>query len=127
MEVGIKNSLSFTVDKNMTAKAAGSGTLDVLATPVLCAFMEKCAWESVSEYLADGESTVGSLIELSHLSPTPIGGTVKIDSVLEEIDRKKLTFTLTATDDAGIIGKAKHERFIISIDRFMDKANSKIS
>ena len=85
------------------------------------------AMNSVSPYLSEGEATVGTLLNIKHLSATPIGCTVSCESELVEIDGRRLVFRVTARDSAGLIGEGTHERFIISAKKFMDKTKSKLS
>ena len=110
----------------MTAKKVGSGTMDVLSTPKLSAYMEKCAWQSVAAELKEGESTVGTAIELVHTSPTPVGMKVRCESELRSIDGKNLTFMITALDKAGEIARAKHERCIVTNENFLIKTAMKL-
>lgn len=125
MNLGIKGKETLLVTENNTAKAVGSGTLDVFATPAMAALMEKTAALSVQPFLEDGEGTVGISLDIRHIAATPIGLTVTAESELVEIDRKRLVFSLTVTDGKDIIGTGKHERFVINCEKFMAKANSK--
>ncbi len=123
---GLKNSIELQVTENETAKNVQSGGLDVLATPVLIGLMEKCAWQSVRPYLPDQTDTVGTFIEIKHLSPTPVGMFVSCTSELIGINDRELTFQIEAFDKCGKVAEATHKRFIIKTDRFQDKANEKL-
>lgn len=125
MNVGIKGNAATSVEEENTAAAMGSGNLEVFATPAMVALMEQAACESVQPYLHAGESTVGTRMQVSHISATPVGMQVTVESELTAIDRKGLTFTVKAYDSAGLIGEGVHERFIINADRFMEKAAQK--
>ena len=127
METGMKNTAVITVTEKDTAVFYGSGTLEVYATPAMAALMENSALSGVSPYLSEGEATVGTLLNIKHLSATPIGCTVSCESELVEIDGRRLVFRVTARDSAGLIGEGTHERFIISAEKFMDKTKSKLS
>ena len=127
METGMKNTAVITVTEKDTAVFYGSGTLEVYATPAMAALMENTAMNSVSPYLSEGEATVGTLLNIKHLSATPIGCTVSCESELVEIDGRRLVFRVTARDSAGLSGEGTHERFIISAEKFMDKTKSKLS
>ena len=126
LETGIKGSQKVLVTESNTAKTMGSGTLDVFATPAMIALMEETAWKSVAPYLEEGSGTVGSYLDVHHNAPTPLGMTVICESELIQIEGKKLTFRVTARDDAGIIGEGTHERFIIDNERFSQKALKKL-
>ena len=126
MEVGIKGKKSVKVVPENTAEAVGSGFLPVFSTPALTALMEGCCAESVAGYLPDGDCTVGISLDVRHTSATPVSMTVAAESELTAVDGRKLTFSVTAYDEAGQVGSAVHERFIVTSERFMKKANSKL-
>ena len=121
----ISSDLTFTVNHELTAKTVGSGTLEVLATPIMIARMEQAAWTAVAPYLDDGCSTVGTLMNVKHLSPTPTGMEVTCRAELTEVDGKRLVFRVTASDARGPVGEGVHERAVIQNDRFIQKAEKK--
>ena len=127
MEIGIRGKLSVKVTDENTAAALGSGTLRVFSTPAMIALMENTAWQSVSPYLSEGESTVGISLDVKHLAATPVGDTVTCESELIEIDRRRLVFSLKVTDSVDVVGEGRHERFIVSNEKFMAKAESKLA
>lgn len=127
MESGIKHTLTVTVTQKDTALAHGSGTLEVFATPAMIALMEKTAMESAAGYLSEDEATVGTLINVKHLSATPVGCTVTCESELTEVDGRRLVFSVKAWDNSGVIGEGVHERFVIKAERFFEKAQTKLS
>ena len=126
MKVGIKNQIKKTVSNALTAKAMGSGRLDVFATPAMVAMMEEAAHTSVEAELEEGQGTVGTSMTVSHLAATPVGMKVTCESELIEVDGRKLVFEIKAMDEAGLIGEAKHERFIIDSEKFLAKTNAKL-
>lgn len=127
LKTGIKGTCELMVDESVSAKTIGSGTLDVLATPMMVALMEKTAWTSVQDYLEEGSGTVGSKLEVTHDAPTPLGMKVRCESELMEVDGRRLVFRVEAFDDAGWIGGGTHERFIIYNEKFQGKANRKLN
>lgn len=126
MKVGIKNQIKKTVVEELTAKVMGSGRLDVFATPAMVAMMEEAAHTSVEAELEEGQGTVGTCMTVSHLAATPVGMEVTCESELVEVDGRKLVFEIKAMDEAGLIGEARHERFIIENEKFLAKTNAKL-
>ena len=126
LETGIKGTRTVTVNEDNTAKAMGSGTLDVFATPALIALMEETCWRSVANELEEGCGTVGTLLEIKHTAPTPVGMKVTCESTLTEVDGRRLVFEVIARDAKGVVGEGKHERFIIQNEKFQMKANAKL-
>ena len=118
-------SASEIVTNEKTAVAVGSGGLSVYATPAMIALMEKSAYESVQSLLEEGSGTVGTLMNIQHISATPVDMKVTAESELIAIDGRKLTFKVTAFDEVGKIGEGTHERFIINNEKFQAKTNSK--
>lgn len=111
-----------TVSESDTAKAVKSGELEVLATPVLAAAMEAAAVDAVAGYLSDNETTVGSLLELKHTSPSVVGANISAKAEVTKIDGRKIVYEIQASDDSGVIGTAIHERYIVDKSKFMEKA-----
>ena len=126
LETGIKGTRTVTVNEENTAKAMGSGTLDVFATPALIALMEETCWRSVANELEEDCGTVGTLLEIKHTAPTPVGMKVTCESTLTEVDGRRLVFEVIARDAKGVVGEGRHERFIIQNEKFQVKANAKL-
>ena len=90
LETGIKGTRTVTVNESNTAKVMGSGTLDEFATRALIALMEETCWRSVANELEEGSGTVGTLLEIKHTAPTPVGMKVTCQSTLTELDGRRL-------------------------------------
>lgn len=121
IETGIKGHLEQTVTPELTADRVGSGLVRVFATPMMIAMMESTCHTSVAPFLAEGETTVGTLVNVTHSSATPVGMKVWCDSELVEVDRRRLVFKVTAHDERGVIGEGRHERFVVDTARFQAK------
>ena len=124
--IGTKGFAQALVEKEDTAKIVGSGDLLVYATPCMVALMEGAACESIAPFLSEGESSVGTLMEVSHSSATPVGMEVRAESEVTAVEGRKVRFQITAYDEAGQIGSATHERFIVKVDRFLEKTYDKL-
>lgn len=122
LETGCRGRCEKRVTEELTAKAIGSGTLDVLATPAVAAMMEQAAWESVQPHLERGQATVGTLLALRHQRATPLGAVAYAESELLSIDGRRLVFRVAAFDEAGPIAEGEHERVIVDEARFIAKA-----
>ena len=128
LETGTRGTQSVKAEESNSAKVMGSGTMDVFATPAMIALMEKTAWMSVAAELEEGQGTVGTKLEITHDAPTPLGMTVTCESELTEIDGRRLVFAVTAKDETGtVIGKGRHERFIVWEEKFQAKADRGLS
>ena len=126
MEIGIKGEKTLIVTEEMTAEKVGSGLLPVYATPMMIAEMENVASMSVAPFLNEGEGTVGTKMNVNHVSASPVGIEVRVETELTEVDRRRLVFSVKAYDAAGLIGEGVHERFIIQNEKFMAKTSAKL-
>lgn len=126
VEVGIRGYAEDIVNQNNTAQAACSGALTVFGTPFMVALMEKAAWTSIAPHLAPGDSTVGTKLNISHLSATPVGMKVWAESEITLVDGKRIELKVSAYDEKGLIGEGTHERFIVTDQRFLSKAARKL-
>ena len=125
LTVGIKGKEEIVVTDANSAKTMGSGTLDVFATPAMIALMENAACNAIADGLEEGQSSVGTKLDVSHDAATPVGMHVTAKAELVEVDRRRLVFRVTAEDDASPIGQGTHERFLIMADKFLAKAEAK--
>ncbi|MCD7929370.1 MAG: dihydrolipoamide acyltransferase [Clostridiales bacterium] len=123
--LGLKGRAETVVTPEKTAAACGSGSLPVYGTPWMLALMEEAACNSLKDALAENQGSVGMGMELTHISPTPVGMKVWAESELVAVDGKKLTFSVTAYDEAGVIGRCQQQRCLIWNDRFLSRCQSK--
>lgn len=127
IQIGAKASYKVIVDTSNTAKSMGSGSLDVFATPSMVAIMEKASTMALESYLEDGTTTVGTALDITHVSATPIGMNVYATSEVVAVNNREITFKVQAFDDAGLIGEGTHKRFIVMAEKFQNKANKKLN
>ena len=123
--IGIKGTNEWLVTKPLTAQHIGSGTVPVLATPMMIALMERTCRESVKPFLEEGQETVGTAVNVRHLAATPLGMTVRCETELVEVDRRRLVFRVEVHDAKGLVGEGTHERFIIDELKFQAKAEDR--
>ena len=126
MQIGQKNQIKTIVSENDTAKVFGSGELLVLATPRMIALMEECSYKCISADLESGASTVGTYLNVKHLSATPVGMEVTVEAEITEIDGRRVCFSVKAYDECGLIGEGTHERFVVYSEKFTQKTYSKL-
>ena len=119
LEIGIEHDVEIIVTPNDTAKAYGSGLVEVFATPAMVALMEKSALQLVGPFLEEGKNTVGTEISVKHVKATGLGKRVQATAKLIAADGPKLTFEVEAYDEDGLIGKGIHKRYVIDEEAFM--------
>lgn len=104
-----------------TAASVGAGGVEVFGTPMMIALMENAAWRAVADDLHEGDVTVGTVVNVRHLAATPLGQQVRATAKLIEIDGRRLIFNVEAYDEKRKIGEGQHERFIVNLERFIQR------
>lgn len=119
--VGLKGDARLVVGEADTARALGSGDVDVLGTPRLVALFEQATIDALRGVLDAGQTSVGMRVQVDHLQPTPIGVEVVVEAALEKIEGRRITFTVTAADSGGLVAAGKVTRVLVDVERFMAK------
>jgi fluoroacetyl-CoA thioesterase len=122
MRAGLSAIVTLEVAAADTALAFGSGDVEVLATPRVVALCEQAAIAAVGGRLRETETTVGMRVQLDHLAPTSIGGTVVAEAVLDEIEGRRLTFTVRVHDSCSLVAAGRVTRVVVDRARFLDRA-----
>ena len=125
LAIGLRGEATLIVSERETAAALGAGGVHVLATPMMINLMENAAWRAVQSQLAEGDTTVGMVVNVRHLAATPVGGHVTATAELVEIDGRRLVFQVSAHDDSGLIGDGTHERVIVHLARFLERISKR--
>ena len=124
--IGMKGEVGTSVEREDTALEVGSGSLLVYATPCMVALMEGAACEAIAEALGENQTTVGTALNIEHISATPVGLDVRAEATVTAVDGKVITFEVKAFDEAGEIGKGTHKRVIVPTQKFLEKAYNKL-
>ena len=125
IKVGMREEIVVEVEEQHTAAHVGSGSLRVLATPIMIAFMEQAARDLLGKHLPAGYSSVGVHVDVRHLAPTPLGSTVRVQCEVLAVDGSKVNFSVQAWDTVEQIGDGKHQRVVINEERFLNRVNAK--
>ena len=124
--VGMKAEVSVLVEREDTAKEVGSGSLLVYATPCMVALMEGAACEAIEDAMGDDKTSVGTELNIQHVSATPVGLEVYAKAEVTAVEGKVITFQVEAFDEAGAIGKGTHKRVVVNSQRFLEKTYTKL-
>lgn len=123
LQPGMTGESTTTVVHENTAASVGAGGVEVFGTPMMIALMENAAWKAVADSLEEGYVTVGILVNVRHLGATPLGQKVRAAAELIEIDGRRLVFKVEAHDEKQKIGEGWHERFIVNLEKFLQRLN----
>lgn len=121
LEIGLVHTSTVTVSDENLAVTMGSGDMRVFATPALVALMENAAMCCVAGELPEGSSTVGGMIQTTHLKPSAPGAQVKATATLMQVEGRKLTFKVEAKEGDVLVGEGAHIRFVVDRERFLSK------
>jgi predicted thioesterase len=127
IDIGLKGRAESTVNAENTASAVGSGLVPVFATPYMVALMEHAAVNALLPYLAEGEGSVGTLLNVAHTAATPVGMKVWAEAIVTMVEGRKISFDVVAYDEVGQIGWGTHERAIIHTEKFLNRVQERAS
>jgi predicted thioesterase len=118
LEPGLTASATLVVGAADTAATLGSGDVDVLGTPRVLALCEEATVAALRPLLDAGRTTVGTRVELEHLRPTRVGATVTATAVLRQVEGRRLTFDVTATEEDRVVAAGVVVRAVVERSRF---------
>lgn len=110
------------VRRHDLASVVKSGSLDVLATPIMIAWMEEAACACLE--LDPEQTSVGIFMQVSHDKASRLGQEVQVTATVTSIENRKINFEVQATSEGEVIGKGIHSRFIVNAQKFMEKVNA---
>lgn len=127
IQPGMKNNFSLVVEEKHTAVRIGSGTLRVLASPVMITYMEIVSRQLLDKHIPKGYSSVGIHVDVHHLAPSPIDANLSVICEVVGVDGIKVTFKVLAMDEQEKVGEGYHKRVVIDVDRFLRRVKDKAS
>jgi predicted thioesterase len=125
IQVGLSKEATYVVLEEHTAIHIGSGSLRVLATPWMIAFMERTARDLLGEHLPQGYSSVGVRVDVRHLAPSAVGSTITVRAVVQSVDGSKVNMHIEAHDQHEPVGEGEHQRVVIDEERFLRRVQAK--
>ncbi len=121
ISLGTSGQASVIVDESNTADVIGSGLLPVFATPMMIALMEKAASNAVAIFLDEEQTTVGTMINVTHDAASPLGARITASARVIAVERRRIDFAVEAREGEKVIGKGTHSRFIVNSKQFLSK------
>jgi fluoroacetyl-CoA thioesterase len=127
IEVGMVNEMRLKTGPQHSASGFYAGVPDVFGTPFLVGLFEGVSAALMGPHLGPGEQSVGISMNLKHTAPTPLGMEVRAKTEVTQVEGRKITFKIEGFDEKEKIGEAVHERFIINLEKFMQRVEAKKS
>lgn len=124
LAVGLTMTRRIDIDTERTIDFMGD-ELRVYATPMMARDIEIACRDLVFEHLDDGEDTVGARIEVDHLGATLLDSWVDITVTIVDIDARRVTLESDVKDPLDAVGKARHVRFVIDVERQKQRLETK--
>jgi predicted thioesterase len=90
-------------------------------------FMERTSHGLLASHLPEGYSSVGVVVEVRHLAPTPIGTGVHVCSEILEVDGNRVLFAVEAWDTKEKVGEGRHQRVVVDRERFLRRVGTKLA
>ena len=125
LEIGLVGTASLRVGQANTARRIGSGEADVLGTPEMIRLMEQASVAALEGRLPPGQTSVGIHLDVEHLAPTPVGCQVTARAELVDLEGRRLTFKVEASDERERVGAGVHRRVLVDLARFQERAQAK--
>ena len=116
---GLSARIELTVTDADTAEALRSGNVPVLATPRLLALCEEASCKAIEGHLPDSCTSVAKRLQFDHLVPVGVGGVVWAEATLDRIEGRRLVFTLSVSERAGLVAAGKLIRVIVDRNAFL--------
>ena len=123
--IGLIGEATVVVTQEVTARHMGSGAVSVFATPEMVRLMERASVNGLAPYLAEGQQSVGTMVNVKHLAATPLGATVTAKAELLSVEGRRLLFKVSAHDGTDLIGEGMHERALIDLAKFEQRVAAK--
>lgn len=121
LRAGLAASIDLVVTPDDVSIKFKSGDVPVLATPRLIALLEEATMAAVENELDPNETTVGMQVHVDHLAPTAPGARVTAEATVESVKGRRITFTVSARDDRGLVAAGRVTRVLVDRDRFLEK------
>ena len=97
----------------------------VFSTPYLILVLENAALNAIKAYLEEGESAVGTRVDVRHLVATPVGREVVGHAEVTRTDGRRILFRVWAMDRGEAIGIGVHERTVVDTARIVEQMAAK--
>ncbi len=121
VEPGSTGAATLTVSQADTAMAIGSGDIPALATARVVALCEEAGFAATDGHLADGTTTVGASIQLTHIAPCAIGSNVRAEAKLDRVEGRRLHFSVSVKSGRGLVAAGKLTRALVDRDDFLGR------
>jgi len=127
LQPGLSATVDIVVGSEHTAAHVGSGTVQVLATPVVINMFEAAALQAIERLLPPGYQSLGTRLDVRHSAATPVGMKVSASARVTRVEGRTVTFSLEASDEREPIAEGTHERVVVNVAKFDARLKKKLT
>jgi len=126
IKIGTTKERVIKTNSNQTTSFLWEGE-NVLSTPSLISEMEETCRLLLKDFVLKEKEwdSVGTIVDIKHIAITPVGSTIRLKSIIESVNNRRIMFNVEAFDNIEKIGEGRHERFIINVPNFRTKFEEK--
>ena len=122
---GLSGTAHMIVGTNDTAPRVGSGKIAVLATPVMINLIEEAALNAIEGALGEGQQSLGTHLDVSHIAATPTGMEVVATASVTAVDGRRVEFSVKVEDEIELVGEGTHTRVVVTAEKFQSRVDAK--
>jgi predicted thioesterase len=122
---GLIGKSEMTVRDEDLVKQLGDVPVDVLSTPRLIQLLETAAIEAIRDFIPTDQVSLGTEVNIKHLSPTPLGMKVTAHALLKVVEKSRLFFLVDAYDEREKVAEGEHRRVLVPKESFLQKVEKK--
>ncbi len=122
---GLTGRSEMIVSEKDLVSSLGSVPVDVLSTPRLIQLLEEAAISAIRDFMPTDHLSLGTGINIKHLSPTPLGKKVVGHALLKTVEKNRLHFVVDAFDEVDKVAEGEHIRMLVPTNAFLEKVNKK--
>jgi fluoroacetyl-CoA thioesterase len=119
VDIGLTGSVVHVVSQQDTALALRSGDVPVLGTPRVVALVEEASVAAVREALREGETTVGTHVDVEHVRASAVGATVEARATLESVEGRRLEFAVAVSEGGREVARGRVVRAVLDREKFL--------
>jgi fluoroacetyl-CoA thioesterase len=126
IEIGAVHEEKVRVESENAINFLGLPGARVLSTPHMIGYMERASRNLLMPMLEPGDDSVGTIVNVSHLSGAPLGSEVTFRAEIESVEGRRVNFRVKAYDSQHVVGEGTHQRFVITVSTFAERMKRKL-
>lgn len=126
IEIGAVREEKVWVENENAINFLGLAGARVLSTPHMIGYMERTSRNLILPMLEAGDDSVGTIVNVSHLSGAPLGSEVTFRAEVASVEGRRVNFRVKAYDEQHVVGEGTHQRFVVTVATFAERMKRKL-